>query len=318
MNNNNNKKNHIIELSDKKKSNSIYKSEVRMRNDREKTCCINVVIQTLYHFDDLSVKLKDFNTYATSPKLIVELITILSSYSIIEKTRNTILNQINFRNELANYFKDKNEFQINQEGDPFELLIFILNSIHTYVITDCSQIGINEIKCEPTCLIYQLFYIDIQKKLKCTNNKCNYISDLKYNSNNFCHLLNVSSILNTADTYFESFELFKGKLMDSVNLTPKYCSKCHSPNDELYYICKSTGKYLIFQLTWETDRIQFDTLLKVFCMLNDKFSLSLMFKCQKESQYTFLSLILFYANHYISLFYDKGKKIFIIYDDLNI
>ena len=318
LNYNNNRESRIIEINDKKKNNSIYKSEVRMRNDREKTCYINVVIQTLYHFDDLSVQLKDFNMYDTSPKVIIELITLLSSYSIIERTGNTILKQINFRNALADYFKDKKEFQINQEGDPIELLNFLLNSIHTYQISDYSQIGINENKCEPTCLIHQLFYIDIQEKLKCKNNKCNYSSDIKYSSNYFIHLLNVSSILNTADTNFRSFEKMKGQFINSVNLAPKYCSKCNSRNVEFDYICKSTGKYLIFHLTWETDRIKFETLLKVFCMLNDKFNLSLLFKCEKERQYSFLSLILLYANHYISLFYDKGRNIFIIYDDSNI
>ena len=292
---------------------------VRIENDiNDKNCYINVVIQIIYHLNDLKENLLDIEIYKESPQIITQLVLLLSSYSIAKTKKDCILQNKNFRNALSLYFKDTKEFQLKQEADPIELLQILLNFIHTYVITNYNKIGYSDKKCEPYCLIHKALYIDLTEKSYCCNKNCDFKNETKYDSNYFIHLINVSSILQVADSYFSSFIEFNEKLINCVNLGRKQCPKCNSSDINFQYICNYTGKYLLLQLIWENDRINFQILLKIFCMINSNFSLSSLFGESQNSIFSFIGLVLFYLNHYICLFYENNKKQFILYDDLNI
>ena len=292
---------------------------VRIKNDsNENNCYINIVTQIIYHLEDLKNQLLDIDIYLDSPEIIKQLILLLSSYSIAKTKKNCILQNKNFRNALSTYFKAQKEFQLNQEGDPVELIQIIFNFIHTYIITKYLKIGTSEEKCNPICLIHNALYIDLKENLNCTNEKCNYKSETKYDSNYFIHLLNVPSILNIIDTNLSFFTKFNQKLIESVNLVIKQCPKCNS-RCKNHIICNHSGKYFLFQLIWENDRVDFKKLLKIFCMINCNFKLSTLFDQTKNNlTYIFEGLVLFYLNHYICLFYEKNQNLFVLYDDLNI
>ena len=133
---------------------------VRIENDiNDKNCYINVVIQIIYHLNDLKENLLDIEIYKESPQIITQLVLLLSSYSIAKTKKDCILQNKNFRNALSLYFKDTKEFQLKQEADPIELLQILLNFIHTYVITNYNKIGYSDKKCEPYCLIHKALYI---------------------------------------------------------------------------------------------------------------------------------------------------------------
>ena len=292
---------------------------VRIENDlNEKNCYINVVIQILYHLSELKEELMELEIYKESPQIITQLVLLLSSYSIAKTKKDCILKNKEFRLALSSYFKDKKEFQLKQEGDPIELLQILFNFIHTYKITNCNEIGFSEQKCEPYCLIHKALYIDLIEKSYCCNKNCNYNYETKYDSNYFIHLINVSSILQVSDLFSPPFTEFNEKLINFVNLGTKQCPKCNSSEINFQYNCKHTGKYLILQLIWENDRINFKTLLKILCMINSKFYLSNLFQTSQNLLYSFLGLVLFYSNHYVCFFYEKDKNQFILYDDLNI
>ena len=151
----------------------------------ENNCFVSVVFHTLFHFIELKNYLINYQISNTTPKLIVELISLLNSYQK--------LNPSSFRNELANIFKKEKEFQLNEEGDPIELLNFLLNCLHTFIISNGTKIGISENECKKNCLIHELFYINLSEKSKCS--KCNKNNNIKYDYNYFMELLNVNSIL---------------------------------------------------------------------------------------------------------------------------
>ena len=91
---------------------------------KENNCFVSVVFHALFHFTQLKDQLIKLNI--SSPKLIVEVISLLSSYQKLNKDKknldNIILNPENFRNELAKVTKNKLDFKKNEQGDPIELL----------------------------------------------------------------------------------------------------------------------------------------------------------------------------------------------------
>jgi hypothetical protein len=60
---------------------------------------------------------------------------------------------------LAYIFKYKNEFKLNKEGDPIELLNYLLNCIHTFIISHEKEIGISEDKCKKIVLFINFFLL---------------------------------------------------------------------------------------------------------------------------------------------------------------
>ena len=87
-------------------------------NLNDNNCFINVCIQTMFHFKDLTDFLLDnekkFKIFNNSPKIITNLITLLSSYNMISEnpSNNQIVDPSDFRMALAEYFEKKRRISI--------------------------------------------------------------------------------------------------------------------------------------------------------------------------------------------------------------
>ena len=292
-------------------------------NLNDNNCFINVCIQTMFHFKDLTDFLLDnekkFKIFNNSPKIITNLITLLSSYNMISEnpSNNQIVDPSDFRMALAEYFEKKGEYQLNTKGDPIELLSLLLNFIHSYLLTNYAQIELYDKICNPTCDIHKLFFIKIYEKTFC--NKCNYNRIQNYDSNYFIHLINISNILDIVIQNNLQFYDFYGKLIHcSIINENQECYQCKEISLKKEFICESLGKYIIINLSWENYHISLEKLCIISCMITNHFLPQDLFSCNmKGINYKFLGMILFYANHYVSIFYEK-KKGYILYDDTQI
>ena len=284
----------------------------------ENNCFVSVVFHTLFHFIELKDYLIKYELITTnSPKLIVELISLLHSYQKLNKDKNmngSILNPNAFRNELANIFKKEKEFQLNEEGDPIELLNFLLNCLHTFILSNGNEIGISENECKQNCIIHELFYINLSEKSKCL--KCNKKNNIKYDNNYFIELLNVNSILDNIKELIGFYNI-KGNLILFSRYEQQKCEICKQ-SLEKSYICKSTGKYFIINLGWNGNISKMEDLCNIYTLIGSEFELKDIYtECNNKTFY-FMGMLLYWSNHYICLFYEKKLKNFVMYDDQKI
>ena len=287
---------------------------VRFENiNHENNCFISVVFHSLYHFDELKNYLINIQINKDSPQLMIQIVSILNLYQNINKNlkEKDILKTNQFRNELAYIFKYKNEFQLNKEGDPIELLNYLLNCIHTFIISHEKEIGISEDKCKENCLVHKLFFINLTEISRCTN--CKKESKLDYDNFYFIELLNVNSILESIKDK-EIFTKVKGNLMHFSRYGIQQCGNCKK-QIEKEYICKSIGKYLIINLGWNGNFSKMKDLCNLYIMIGGEFELKDLYNKCNNKKFYFIGMLLYWSNHYICLFYEKKLKKFIIYDD---
>ncbi len=205
------------------------------------------------------------------------------------------------------FLKKKNEFQLNQQGDPIELLNFILNYIHNYINT------IEE--CKNNCIVHQLFYINLSEISKCI--KCHKETILNYDNNNFIELLNINSILENINDLL-SFENLNENLIifSQHGSESQKCEKCKAITNEKSFHCKSIGKYFIINLGWNGDFSKMEDLCYIYTMIGAKFELNDLYQeCSNNKELLFMGMILYWGNHYICLFYEKDIEKYVIYDD---
>ena len=298
---------------------STKNSLVGLKNGfRENSCYINVCIQTIYNLKFLRYNLlnENFQIYKETPEIIKELLLLLSAYQNNEE--ENILNTNDFRSSLAEYFKNKNEFQINEKGDPIELLNILLIFIHTYITSDFHYIGYNDENCHLKCFIHNLFYINIKEEIKC--NKCNLNQKMNYDNNNFMYLIFLNEIIEKENIYLKDFNSFKENLIKYSNLEKKICPKCNNSNVYFNQNCLYSGYYFIFQISYNNNKIiDFSTLFKILCMINCSFQANELFTTVKNNKnYKFRGLMLLSSNHYVSLFYNVKEKMFYLYNDTKI
>ena len=287
---------------------------VRFENiNHENNCFISVVFHSLYHFDELKNYLINIQLNKDSPQLMIQIVSILNLYQNINKNlkEKDILKTNQFRNELADIFKQKNEFQLNKEGDPIELLNYLLNCIHTFIISHEKEIGISEDKCKENCLVHKLFYINLTEISRCTN--CKKETKLDYDNFYFIELLNVNSILESIKDK-EIFTKVKGNLMHFSRYGIQQCGNCKK-QIEKEYICKSIGKYFIINLGWNGNFSKMKDLCNLYIMIGGEFELKDLYNKCNNKKFYFIGMLLYWSNHYICLFYEKKLKKFIIYDD---
>jgi hypothetical protein len=296
--------------------------ETGIKNDLyENNCYINVCIQSIYHFRLLRFNLlstQQFPLFSNSPKIITELVLLISAYKqSLKSSQNNILDPNKFCDALDEYFKDKKEFQKNQQNDPIELLNILFTFIHTYIVSNFNTIGFSEKECYNKCFIHQLFFIKLKEKSFCSNCKLN--KEIKYDNNNFMFLINVNNIIETSNQYFPEFINFKERFIQCFNYGKKICSKCNTNNFTSQFFCLHLGYYLIINLSWENNYIDLVILLKFLCMINSGFSSKELFIMKNEEKIMkFLGLILFSSHHYVMLCYNKKNDNFVIYDDSTI
>ena len=286
---------------------------VGFRNEKdENNCFVGVFFHCLFHFTELKDYLINLQMTIKTPKLLVEIISLLNIYDQINKGNNInfeskTLKLNSFRNELSIIFEKKNEFQLNQQGDPIELLNFILNYIHNYI---------NSIEeCKNNCIVHQLFYINLSEISKCI--KCHKETILNYDNNNFIELLNINSILENISDLL-SFENLNENLIifSQHGSESQKCEKCKEITIEKSFHCKSIGKYFIINLGWNGDFSKMEDLCYIYTMIGAKFELNDLYQeCSNNKELLFMGMILYWGNHYICLFYEKEIEKFIIYDD---
>ena len=131
--------------------------ETGIKNDLyENNCYINVCIQSIYHFrllKDNLLSTNKFSLFHNTPNLITQLVVLISSYNT--SLKNDIIDPAQFSDALDEYFKDKKEFQKNQQNDPIELLNILFTFIHTYIVSNFNKIGFSEKECYNKCFIHQ-------------------------------------------------------------------------------------------------------------------------------------------------------------------
>ena len=309
------KKNEDENLDSLKKNESNIKNSVfipvKFKNkNNENNCFISVVFHSLFHFTELKEYLINIEIKPETPKLIEEIVLILKNYHKINKDKEEIkedLNPFNFRNELANHFK--NEFQLNEQGDPIELLNYLLNCIHSFNVSNGKTIDNAEKECKnDICPIHKLFYINLYEISKCM--ECKSSNKLKYDNNYFIEFLNVNLII---DNIKKDFNIIKENLMSFSKGIKQNCEFCKKNTVEKYFKCESIGKYLIINLGWSKTKME--DLCYLYIMIGKQFKLKDLYaKCEDKNFY-FMGMFLYWNNHYICLFYEKKLKYFIMYDD---
>ena len=313
----------INEIKKQKKLNS--KFNIRCKNAiNDNNCFINVCFHSIIHFDkfiDFILNDNNFPIYSKSPKLILEIINLISSYKQLgndKKNNNLIITPLEFRKALGNYYEKKGDFQLNSEGDPVELLNNILNFIHTYIASNYNNIDLSEIKCNPICIIHKLFHIDITETNNCNN--CRFKNELKYDFNNFIYLINVESLFEIIQKNNLNYEKVNNKLFELTlqSISKSICSKCNNNSLNKIIQCNYIGNYFIINLVWESNNINLEKLLLIYCMINKEFKPNQLFNCTINKKYTFLGMIICFCNHYTCIYYDKTEKCFMHFDDINI
>ena len=286
---------------------------VGFKNDKyENNCFVGVVFHSLFHFTELKDYLINLKVTINTPKLIIEIISLLNIYDQINKGNDTkfenkTIKLNSFRNELSIIFKEKNEFQLNQQGDPIELLIFILNYIHNYINS--------KEECKNNCIVHQLFYINLSEISKCI--KCHKETILNYDNNNFIELFNINSILENIKDILNFENLNENLILFSQhgNESQK-CEKCNEITILKSFYCKSIGKYFIINIGWNGNYSKMEDLCYIYTMIGEKFELNDLYQeCRNNKELLFMGMILYWGNHYICLFYEKEIEKFIIYDD---
>ncbi len=279
---------------------------------KENNCFVSVVFHALFHFTQLKDQLIKLNI--SSPKLIVEVISLLSSYQKLNKDKknldNIILNPENFRNELAKVTKNKLDFKKNEQGDPIELLNYLFNSLHEFMTSN--NILSNE-NCK--CLIHELFYINIKEISICKN--CKFEKSLKYDLNYFMQFLNVDIILNNIEKK-KKFSDLNEKIFKYAKIfktQSSKCEKCSKLNLKNSIVCDSIGKYFIINLGFDKSDLKMEDLCYLYIMIGREFNVKDLYDYKKDTKLYFLGMILYWSSHYICLFFSPNLEKFILYDD---
>ena len=294
---------------------SIFEPVKIENQNHENNCFVSVVFHSLFHFFELKEYLINLQLKINSPKLIIELTSIINYYQQINKDKNqqingNILNPLSFRKELANLFEKENQFQLNEQGDPIELLNFLLNILHTFIISNETKITVSDEECKNNCLIHKLFYINLIEYNLCYN--CQKKKCIKYDNNYFIHLINVNVLFENIKKA-KNFNDLKGNLiLFSINGNQK-CKTCKNKMQTIYE-CKAIGKYFILNLGWNGNA-NMENLCNLYTLIGKEFELNKLFKKCQNKKFYFKGMFLYWSNHYICLFYEKKLKQFVIYDD---
>ena len=318
-----------MELNSKNKEDSIEKEKsvqllnnfqlISFKNEiEENNCFVSVVIHSFFHFPDFKNYLINFQIKDNTPKLFIELIELLTYNQNMNKEdkkhKKNILTLNSFRNELAIIFQNKKEFQLNQQGDPIELLNFLLNYIHNIINSKENKDDNNNKLCEKDCIIHKLFFINLNEITKCNN--CKDKTILNYDENYFLQLLNINLILENIKELI-NFTNIKENLFlyTKYGIQFQKCIKCKKNSIEKSYDCKSIGKYFIINLSWNGNSSKMEDLCNIYIMLPKEFELNNLYEICKNKKLIFKGMFLYSLNHYICLFYEKEIDKFVIYDD---
>lgn len=314
----------IYRLKKEKIGNSNY--NIRCKNNiNDNNCFINVCFHSILQFNKFITFIlndENFPIYSNTHPIIIESVKLISSYSRIseivrKEKKNSIINPLNFRKVLADYFEKEGNFQLHSKGDPIELLDILFNFFHSYIATNYNEIGISEKVCDPRCIIHKLFYIDIIEKQIC--NRCKYQYNIKYDFNNFIHIINVELVFERIKKFNLTYKNISNQLIEiSKSSLETKCMKCLNNSLNKQFDCEYLGNYFIINLVWANSPISLEKILKIYCIINKEFNPQSLFNYNIPKKYTFLGMILNIKNHYTCIFYDKIQNCFMFFDDKKI
>ena len=302
---------------------SFYKPVGFENSINENNCFVSVIFHALFHFKLLKDNLINIEINKTTPKLIEEIINLLKSYQKFNKEEKDldklILNPATFRNELSKVSQNKIQFKENEQGDPIELLNFLFNCLHNFMVKNNDLNKISNSKCEnKNCLIHKLFYLNVTEISKCKN--CKNETQLKYDYNYFMQLINVDSILmNIKDS--KKFNDIKGKMFIYSKIfttQSNKCEKCNKETIENIIKCDSIGKYFIINLGFDGNFSKMEDLCYLYFMIPREFNVKELYNYKSNNKLYLMGLIIYWSNHYICIFFSPNIEKFIIYDDKNI
>ena len=298
-------------------------------NKNENNCYINVLIHTFSHLTSVSnglIKLNESNVFKYH-KLLQVFVQLLVQYKQIKEGCNAIsyhnelvLNPISFKNELNTYFKGKKEFQLNEKGDPTELLLFIINAFHScHVDPHSKNLNENEKICKTQCISHKEFYIKLIENTMCT--KCNKTSSTKYDDNYFIYEIYVEE----AFKYINDNKLKYNKICHQLFTLSKhasqraliYCDKCKDNTIKKQLHCESIGSSFIVNciisrvFTMENICYLYFLISRII-KVGDIFQIN---SDKKNKMYMLIGMTLYFGSHYLCVFYEHENECFVLYDD---
>ena len=164
---------------------------VKIKNDKhDNNCFVNTILHAFFYMPKLTDFLisDKFKAQSSFSSLLLELISLMKQYKMIHDTDSlsqSILDPTIFRSLLAVEFKKSKLFEMNQQGDPVELLSILLNAFHSVAFDGCRTISENEGKCDPVCISHLLFKVNLTEKKQCAF--CKHEITISYHSNYFIY-----------------------------------------------------------------------------------------------------------------------------------
>lgn len=268
-----------------------------------------------------------FKAQCSFSSLLSELVNLMKQYKNIHDTDSlsqSVLDPTTFRSLLAVEFKKSKLFEMNQQGDPVELLSILLNAFHSVAFDGCNTIAENEEKCDPVCISHLLFKINLTEKKQCIN--CNHEITISYHSNYFIYEMYLQDVfdlisrkkLNSFSLISQNLFILAKEAMSQVSLP---CDKCKQEIFSKQLICNEIGHYFIVQSPFEMNTLSMSYLCLYYFLIPKFVSLDSIFTVeQKGLSKTFVlsGLILYWNKHYLSMFYEKPLKSFIVFDDTTV
>ncbi len=296
------------EIKNKETNEAINEKYIPLSNPiGENACYINVSIQLLYNtipFRDYIFSLKsNLNNF---DELINNFYKIFEQYKSMTMENIFPIDTKKFRIILKKF--SNNSFEIDYSADPIDFIIFLFNDIIIYN---------NDI-------IHKIFYIDIREQYNC--NKCKNEKIIKYDKDNFFHVIYIEEVLNFCEINKCDFENFYNKLF-LINKEISYqifmsCEKCKKNNInnimEKRTICKQLPSNFLINCIWSNKNPDFEQIVKIYFMIQNDFHINNLYDTNNiNKNYIFKGMILYsyHLYHYIICLYDYFKKLFILIND---
>lgn len=298
----------------------------------ENNCFVNSIIHFFNYIPELL-------SYITNPKfesklkispLLTQLSLLMTQYKDIHDSdgcdNNIILDPIGLREEIAKFFKQEKIYQIGQQGDPIELLIFFLQSFHSISFPDYNKnLKENENKCDPRCLSHLLFHIGLKEVKDCQ--RCHNKVITPYHTNYFIYEIYIKEVFeyllqeDNSSQFQQNFEklfILSKKAMEYVEYP---CDKCKNNISSKKLYCNSNGKYLIIQTSDLNHNTSMEQVCKSYFLIPKCVNSEDLFFIEKngiQKTYSLFGIILYWNKHYLSVFYDKDLKQYVLYDDTTV
>lgn len=131
-----------------------------------------------------------------------------------------VLDPKEFRNELAEFYKAEQKFEIEKMDDPVELFYALLRALHNHSLNHFSMKSPTEKPCNPPCPSHKSFWINIVEQDIC---ECGATTEVQqYAYDYFIHETYVKEILNFKKGSELSFDDIKNKMfifLEKINVS---------------------------------------------------------------------------------------------------